>query len=149
MITRLEVVRVAREWAGTRYQHQAMLKGVATDCIGLIAGVAYELGIADARPQNRDPAFNGYGRSPDPRLLQRACEQYLDAIDLEDAGCGDILTMAMPPETEPKHFAIISAVDPMYVIHAYAQARKVVENRVDEHWVRRIIAAWRFRGVAF
>lgn len=148
MTTRADVVRVAREWMNppTRWQHQAMLKGVATDCIGLIAGVAYELGIVDARPEVRPQEFNGYSPSPDPRLLKRACDAYLDEIAITSANIGDILLMRF--DVEPQHFAIITQIEPMYIVHAYRQARKVTEHRVDEIWAARIVRAYRFRGIA-
>ena len=36
---REEIVRLAREWIGTPYQHQASLKGVGADCLGFLRGV--------------------------------------------------------------------------------------------------------------
>lgn len=36
---REEIVRLARGWIGTPYQHQASLKGVGADCLGLLRGV--------------------------------------------------------------------------------------------------------------
>ena len=41
--TRDDVVAVARTWLGTPYHHQASLKGVGTDCLGLVRGVLCEL----------------------------------------------------------------------------------------------------------
>jgi hypothetical protein len=35
----------------------------------------------------------------------------------------------------------------MYIVHAYASVRKVVENRVDDKWRARIVGAYRYRGV--
>ena len=37
------VVRAARGWIGTPYHHQASVKGVGTDCLGLVRGVWREL----------------------------------------------------------------------------------------------------------
>ena len=37
------VVRVARGWIGTPYHHQASLRGVGTDCLGLVRGVWRDL----------------------------------------------------------------------------------------------------------
>jgi NlpC/P60 family putative phage cell wall peptidase len=33
------ILEEARSWIGTPYQHQASLKGVGCDCIGLVRGV--------------------------------------------------------------------------------------------------------------
>jgi NlpC/P60 family putative phage cell wall peptidase len=38
-ITADSVVAEARSWIGTPYQHQASLKGVGCDCLGLVRGV--------------------------------------------------------------------------------------------------------------
>jgi len=37
------IVSEAREWLGTPWQHQASLKGVACDCVGLVRGVYTEV----------------------------------------------------------------------------------------------------------
>src|SRR4051812_1881115 len=38
-LTRAAIVAEARAWIGTRYRHQASLKGVGCDCLGLVRGV--------------------------------------------------------------------------------------------------------------
>ncbi len=37
------VVALARRWIGTPYRHQASLKGVGCDCLGLVRGVFAEI----------------------------------------------------------------------------------------------------------
>ena len=37
------IVGAARGWIGTPYRHQASLKGVGCDCLGLLRGVWREL----------------------------------------------------------------------------------------------------------
>jgi NlpC/P60 family putative phage cell wall peptidase len=145
MTTRADIVRVAREWLGTRWQHQASVKGVATDCIGLIGGVALELGLPGAEQWKLDPDLHCYGREPDPRMLLAAVKGYLDRIEIDDAATGDVLLCRF--NKEPQHFAIMSGSDPGTMIHAYAQARRVVENRIDDVWRSRIIGAYSFRGI--
>src|SRR4051812_32701629 len=39
VLTRAAIVAEARDWIGTRYRHQASLKGVGCDCLGLVRGV--------------------------------------------------------------------------------------------------------------
>lgn len=141
MITRDAIVAEAREWIGTPWHHQAALKGKGCDCIGLIYGVARALGIPEAARFRADPRFRGYGRTPEPSMLRAAIAEYLNVADVERPG--DILLMRF--DAEPQHFGFLSTPD--YMIHAYAQARKVVENRIDDKWRRRIVGAYRFRGV--
>jgi NlpC/P60 family putative phage cell wall peptidase len=139
------IVREAREWIGTRYHHGASLKGTGTDCIGLIVGVAAVCGIAEASEFKRAEQFKAYGRQPDPVMLLRGCALWLDPVSVSQATLGDILLFKF--NKEPQHFGLISGCDPRYVIHAYAQARRVVENRLDSVWMSRVMRAFSFRGI--
>lgn len=139
---RASVIVSAHWWIGTPWKHQASLRGIGTDCIGLIVGVARELGIHGAKEFAADTEIAGYGREPKPDMLEAACDRYLDPC--ADPKPGDILLLKFT--AEPQHFAIISQPD--YMIHAYAQARKVVENRIDDVWRSRIVRAYSYRGLA-
>lgn len=145
MTTRWQIVNEARSWVGTRWHHGASLKGVGADCVGLLTGVAEACGIAEAAEYRAGNEFHGYGREPDPAVLLAACERWLERIPIAEATLADIYVMRFAEA--PQHFAIVSAVDPVYIVHAYAQARRVVENRVDELWRSRIVRAYRFRGI--
>jgi hypothetical protein len=46
---RAEVVRVAREWKDTPFQHSQRIKGIAADCETFICGVYEEAGVFVAR----------------------------------------------------------------------------------------------------
>ena len=41
-------VSIARTWIGTPYHHQASIRGVGADCIGLVRGVYRELAGREA-----------------------------------------------------------------------------------------------------
>lgn len=144
MTTRADIVAEARTWIGTRWQHQQRLKGVATDCLGLIGGVAVELGLPGAQEWANDPAYHCYGPAPDSRLLISGCDKFMDRIAIIEAQPGDVLIMSF--EKDPQHFGIVSQVDPLYLIHAYAVARKVVENGIGMARVK-VVRAYRYRGV--
>jgi hypothetical protein len=116
---------------------------VATDCIGLIGGVALELGLPGAEQWKADPTLHCYGREPDPRMLLAAVVGYLDPVARDDLAPGDVLLLRF--NSEPQHFAIMSGEAMM--VHAYAQARKVVENRIDDVWRKRILRGYAFRGI--
>jgi NlpC/P60 family putative phage cell wall peptidase len=145
MTTRADILKEARGWLGTRWQHQGSVKGIGCDCIGFVAGVARELGIAEAAEFWADGRVMGYGREPDAAMLVSTCERYMDRIGMDAALPGDVLVLRF--SREPQHFALLSQRNPDYMIHGYAQARKVVENRIDALWRSRILSAWRFRGV--
>ena len=57
MITRNQIIYEAKKWLNTPFHHQASSKNLGCDCIGLIIGVAAELGIGffhNLLPQNYD-----------------------------------------------------------------------------------------------
>jgi hypothetical protein len=69
--------------------------------------------------------------------------ELLDPIPAAAVDVGDVLVMRF--ERDPQHFALVSQRTPLHIIHAYAQAKKVVEHIVDATWRKRIVKAYRFR----
>jgi hypothetical protein len=53
-LTRMDVVREAREWLNTPFKHQGALKGVACDCIGLIKAIGMQHGLMDYDPNSSE-----------------------------------------------------------------------------------------------
>lgn len=141
---RPEIIDEARTWVGTRWQHQASVKGAGCDCIGLIRGVAREVGLTDPFVTGEAVKYFGYGRTPDPELLLEACDKYLDRAD-GPMKLANILVMRF--EREPQHFALVSCLDPPRMIHAYAQARRVAENGIDALWKSRVLRVYDYRGI--
>lgn len=146
MTTRAEIVAAARSQIGISYHHQAAVKDVACDCIGLILIVASICGMPEAEAFAQDVRFKGYGRPPNPRLLVEACDAYLDRVAVvADALPGDIALGRV--EVEPQHFGILSSIDPPYIVHAYSQIKRVTENRADDRWQSKVLRVYRYRGV--
>lgn len=135
------IVAEARDWLGTPFVHQGYLRSVGCDCIGLVIGVALALGIVDATAARRDPRYNGYGRSPNPALLMRACDEYLEPIAEPELGA----VLLMRFTRHPQHFALVSRLDPTYIIHAHQQAGRVVEHILDARWQRRVLRVFRLK----
>lgn len=140
------IVIEARQWIGTPFAHQASLKGIGCDCIGLVSGVGRALGFKDAERFRDDTRFRGYARTPEPKMLAAAVAEYLDPVDFESTDPGDILLFRF--KEEPQHFALlVERGFERYMIHCYMQARGVVENRIDEKWRGRIVGAYKYREV--
>lgn len=135
-----DVADAARTWIGTPFVHQGRLKGVGVDCVGLVIGVARELGLTDYD-------FNAYGMQPDPRVLMREVEANLQAVPLGDAQAGDVLLFRF--EREPQHFAIVvdTAASPWQIVHAHRKVGRCVQHGMDEIWRRRLLGAYRFPGI--
>ena len=149
MVTREQIVAEARSWLGTRWQHQASTKGVACDCVGLVRGVAIEVG-AFPRDWESLPGvkqFVGYGRLPNNGLLELGCSLFTEQVSEADAGPGDLVLMEF--NRRAHHMGILGTHPNggLSIIHAYAPCRRVVESRLDER-LRSIVISWhRFPGV--
>ncbi len=138
--TRQQIVSQARTWLHTPYQHQARCKGAGVDCIGLVVGVAKELGLSQADAQC-------YGRIPSSNDLVTALQQHAIPV-APDAiwSAGQILLIRF--DAEPQHVAILAgSVGQHTMIHAYSNAGCVTEHRVADVWRARILARYEFPGV--
>ena len=132
MATGQDVIEVAREYLGVRWHHQGR-NCVGIDCIGLVFAVAHRLGLSTYHTAD-------YGRLPDGQCLRRLLAEHMDFTIVTQPG--DVLLMRI--EKQPQHVGIMTDIG---IIHAYVQARKVVEHRIDDVWRDRIIAAYAFRGI--
>lgn len=149
MTTREQVAETARAWLRTRWHHQASLRGVGSDCAGLVTGVARESAIPNAVAMSYDLSTLAYGRQPDPGQFLALCEKHLDRIEVRDVKPADIIAMRI--KNDPQHLGILvpaeNAPTRLVLIHALATARKVVEHEYDEYWRLRTVRAYSFRGV--
>jgi len=142
------IVTHARDWIGTRFHHQGRLKKAprhkgGVDCLGLLAGVASELGL-----RGPDGALlvakdeTDYSHQPDSARLRILLSQLLKPIPPQGIIPGDVLLLRV--DDSPQHLAIVSdRQDGLGIIHAYAPARAVVEHGLDDFWLERIEAAYR------
>jgi NlpC/P60 family putative phage cell wall peptidase len=134
-----DIVRIARGWVGTPYHHQASLRGVGADCLGLVRGVWRELYGADAEtppPYSRDWAEAG-----GEETMLAAAARHLVALDPRGAQAGDVLIFRLRPGTVAKHAAIMSGAATM--IHAM-EGGPACEVPLSPWWRRRIAGAFRF-----
>lgn len=134
-----DVVAHARELIGTRWRHQGRShEGV--DCIGLPVVVRSRLGL-----ETLD--FTNYGRIATDESMLVYCRERMVSIARNAIRPGDILVMAFGNQ---RHMAIVGDYPGghLSIIHAYAQApRKVVEMRLDSHWMARVRGCFRFPEV--
>lgn len=143
---RNKIITTAREWIDTPYQHQAMVKHVGVDCVGLIAGVGVELGLLNL-PTKEVRQFWNYGRLPDPEKMGRLLEKYLIRIDSDDQDIADIAWIQWR-DGMPMHLAMMSKMKSRdTIIHAYSGVGKAVEHSLTEEWHDRINSFWRYPGL--
>lgn len=136
------MLAVARSWKGTRFAHQGRVKAHGThkggvDCLGLLVGVAQELGLPHAQADECD-----YGHIPDAvRLYARLC-QLMQEKPQDTLAPGDVVLLKL--DGNPQHLALVSDYgQELGIIHAYAPARAVVEHRLDDGWRAAIHAVFR------
>ncbi len=127
---RAEVLRIARDWIDTPYQHQASSRGAGTDCLGLIRGIWRE--IYGEEPETPPSYTPDWGEMSDEEPLLRAAQRWLTPI--KAARPGDVLLFRMHPAGPCKHIGVLSAPDRL--IHAY-WGKAVVESFLVPYWQRR------------
>jgi NlpC/P60 family putative phage cell wall peptidase len=144
MVTREAIVAAARGWLGTPYHHQASLKGVGADCLGLIRGVWREL--YGPEPEAMPPYTRDWGDATGSETLIAAACRHLAKLD--DAGAaarGDVLVFRMRDGSVAKHAGILTG--PARLVHAQ-EGLGVVEIALGRWWRRRAAAAFAFPNVS-
>lgn len=141
-IDRFAVVNEARAWLQTPFHHQASLKGVGADCIGLVKGVAVNLGSVPA-----DFSLPAYSRSPDPAQLMGLADQHMARIAQADMQAGDVIVVAV--DKDPQHFGILADYrhGGLSIIHAHSLSGVVIETRLLLARSFRFVAAYALPGV--
>lgn len=144
----LGIVEAARSWLGTPYRHQASVKGVGADCLGLVRGVWREVVGGEPEPV---PAYRAdWAEVGGEETLLAAARRWLVEIPVARARPGDVLLFRMAPGCAVKHCGILSAVDgaePRF-IHAY-WGRAVVESWLGRWWRERLEAAFTWPQAAY
>lgn len=136
------IVAEARSWIGTPYMHQASLKHVGCDCLGLLRGVWRSLYGAEPEPT---PAYApDWAEANGAELLAEAARRYLVEIAPKDAQPGDVLLFRWRSHLPAKHAAILVA--PARMIHAHDGAA-VTEVHFAPFWRRRLAYAFAFSGI--
>jgi NlpC/P60 family putative phage cell wall peptidase len=132
------IVMAARSWIGTPYRHQASLKGVGCDCLGLLRGVWREvMGREPELPPPYSPDWAEAGAD----TLVAAARRYLVEIDQREIAPGDVLLFRWRDALPAKHCAVATSPDRM--IHAHDGA-SVVEVALCSWWRRHLAHAFRF-----
>lgn len=137
-----DVVGIARSWLGTPYLHQASVKGVGCDCLGLLRGIWRE---AHGKEPQAVPAYTPDWSEPQgDEVLLRAARQYLSAADSRPLSPGQILLFRMRQGAVAKHIGVVSAAGacPQF-IHAYS-GHGVVESPLSRPWRQRIAGRFAF-----
>ncbi len=105
---RQRIVSIARTWLGTPYHHQASLKGIGCDCLGLVRGVWRELYGTEPEPL---PAYTrDWAEAQGRETLLEAARRHLVEVPPAKAHPGDILIFRWRRHTPAKHCAILASL---------------------------------------
>ena len=141
-VLREAIVAEARAWVGTPYRHQASLKGVGADCLGLVRGVWRS--VIGNEPEAAPPYTPDWAEALGEETLLGAALRHMPEVAPGQARAGDVLLFRMALGAPAKHAAIVVSED--RILHAY-WGRAVCETRLVPWWRRRIAAAFQFPGV--
>lgn len=132
------VVTTARDWIGTPYMHQASVKWVGCDCLGLLRGIWREL--VGPEPEVL-PAYSGdWAEMCDQERLWAGLARYLVCKPVEDAQPGDVVLFRMRRSASAKHLGIQGDVGrSASFVHAYS-GHGVTESALDVSWENRLVA---------
>jgi len=123
------VVAAARSWLGTPYHHAADVKGAGVDCAMILIRVFADLGLIenfDPRPYTKDWFLHRDEERYMGHLLARARE--VDPSTGSGPLPGDIMLFKIGRCFA--HGGIVVVADPLAIVHAFAPARRVVEDQV-------------------
>ena len=142
LLTRARIVACARRWIGTPYHHQASLRGVGTDCLGLVRGVWREIYGSDAEAP---PAYTrDWAEARQAETLLEAAARHLAQRAPADRPPGAVVVFRYRKGMPAKHVAILAGTEQF--IHAIEGA-PVAEVALSPWWSRRIAGVFDFPGV--
>jgi NlpC/P60 family putative phage cell wall peptidase len=139
MSTANEVVDIAKSWLGTPYRHQASLKKVGCDCLGLVRGVWREC-VGD-EPEVAPAYSPDWAEADGLEVLADAASRHMQAVALNDVQAGDVVLFRWKQHLPAKHAGIATSATTM--IHAQ-EGVGVVEISLSKWWLRRLVFAFRF-----
>jgi NlpC/P60 family putative phage cell wall peptidase len=143
MVTREAIVKAARGWLGTPYHHQASVKGIGSDCLGLIRGIWREL--YGPEPEAMPAYTRDWGDATGSEtLLEAACRHLVRLGDVGAAEPGDVLVFRMRDEGVAKHAGILTGASRL--VHAQ-EGIGVIEIELGRWWRRRAAGAFQFPDV--
>ena len=120
-VKRQDIIIEAKEWLGTKWQHQASLKQVACDCVGLVRGVYRELTGIDVNIAIDYPA-SWHLFKKEERLYDEA-KRHMVEITKDEVRPGDVLVFGFY-DHPASHVGILTSHDTF--IHSYQDIVVVV-----------------------
>jgi len=135
------IVEIARGWIGTPYVHQASLKGVGCDCLGLIRGIWREL--YGEEPEDVPPYSMDWAEATGAETLYMALSRHARSTPTNDIARGDIALFRMLPRGPAKHCGIVGERDGALTLIHSRQNKRVSEEPFSPFWRAKLAFAFR------
>jgi NlpC/P60 family putative phage cell wall peptidase len=142
IIHRDDIVAETRRWIGTPYRHQASVRGVGCDCLGLVRGIWRA--VMGAEPECPPPYAPDWAEATGQETLAAAAARHLIPINRDAFTPGDVVLFRWRANLPAKHAAIVTVSGLM--VHAQDGAA-VAEVAIAPWWRRRLAFAFQFPGV--
>jgi NlpC/P60 family putative phage cell wall peptidase len=136
------VVDEARSWIGTPYRHQASIKSVACDCLGLVRGVWR--GLYGCEPEALKPYSADWAEAGGADALLEAARRHFIQKPIADMTGGDVILLRWKPGHSVKHLGIL--VSDQAFIHAY-EGHAVMISALVPQWRGRIAGVFSFKPI--
>jgi NlpC/P60 family putative phage cell wall peptidase len=134
---RNDIITEAMSWVGTPYHHQASLKGVGCDCLGLVRGIYRALyGPEPAKV----PAYAQHHAGAEGERLIAGIAEHLSRVEAPGAP-GDVIVFRLREGQPARHCGVLIA--PLRFVHAVS-GRSVSAVTLSGWWARRIAACFAF-----
>ena len=139
-----KILKVVKSWLNTKFHYGGRIKinnqnSGGIDCIGLIMKVGEEI---NSKYNNKNIIYldkTNYSKYPNNFEMKEFLDKYFIKIDKKQVKTGDVVYMNFDNNLE--HIAIISDVG---IIHCYVEAKKVVENTLNDYWFDKIKGYYRY-----
>jgi len=139
-LERYEIIKEARSWLGTKWQHQQAKKGIACDCAGFARGVYGELTGREIEVMDYPATWHLFKKQ---KRLYEKCKELLIEKQIIDRKPGDILLFAYRDTFVAHHIGIMCSHDTF--IHADMDVGKVIESKLDKVWMNRLRYCFKFK----
>jgi NlpC/P60 family putative phage cell wall peptidase len=135
------IVAIARSWIGTPYVHQASVKHVGCDCLGLLRGIWREL--YGEEPEEAPPYSLDWAEATGAETLYMALKRHAREVSPVNVAPGDIALFRMAGRGPAKHCGIVSVRHgSLTLIHA-RQNKRVSEEPLSQFWRAKLAFAFR------
>lgn len=138
----MKIIKEARSWLDTPYQHQCRVKGVGVDCAMFIAEVGNNLGLLDPSKLVPNYSKQWHLHNKQEKLKQILLDYGFIEIPLSESKTGDVLGFKYGRVMS--HLAIKSYKDK--IIQASVETGKVTESTYED-MKSHLITAFRYPGV--